>query len=181
MTERLELGQVLERIAALADELADDPRVAELLDWIDAFHREGIGRLVELAREWRGEIFIEALAADAIAGELLGAYGLTPSDASAAAASVQAAFSEVRPYLRSHGGDLEVISVQDGVVTLERHGTCDGCTGIGATIADRVDEALRRLWDDYRRVELVPSTVPAHPPPAAGQIVTGLKISPRKR
>ncbi len=179
MTERLELGEVLERIAALAEELVENPRVGELLDWVDAFHREGLGRFVELAREWRGEIFIEALAADAVAGELLGAYGLMPGDAVAGAGFVQSALSEVRPYLRSHGGDLEVVSVRDGIVTLERHGTCDGCTGIDATISDRVDEALRRTWDDYRRVELVLSTAALHPPPAAGQIATGLKIGRR--
>ena len=179
MTERLELGEVLERIALLAEELAEDTRVGELLDWVDAFHREGLGRVVELAREWRGEIFIEALAADAVAGELLGAYGLRPDDASAAGVIVQAALAEVRPYLRSHGGDLEVVGVLDGIVTLERHGTCDGCTGIEATISERVDEALRRLWDDYRRVELVASTAAPHPPPLAGQITTGLKIGRR--
>ena len=179
LPERLTAGEILERIAALADELVDDPRAAELLDWVDAFHRQGIGRVVELARQWRGEIFLEALAADAVAGELLAAYGLGPDDALAARAAVQAALVEVRPYLHSHGGDLEVEGVQDGVVTLRRHGSCDGCTAMDATLTERVDDALRRHWDDYCRVELVPSDAAAHPPPVAGQVTSGPRINRR--
>lgn len=179
MAERLALEDVLERIAALAEELVGDERVGELLDWIDAFHREGLGRVVELARQWRGEIFIEALVADETAGVLLGAYGLGPGDDGIAGAVVQAAIADVRPYLHSHSGDLEVVEVVDGVVTLRRHGSCDGCTGIDETITDRVDEALRRHWNDFRRVELVPSDTAAHPPPVPAQVTTGLRIARR--
>ena len=179
LAEQLDGRQILERIAALAEELDGDPRASELLDWIDAFHRQGIGRLVELARQWRGEIFIETLVADPVAGELLAAYGLGPDHDGAAAAAVQAGLSEVRQYLRSHGGDLEVASVQDGVVTLTRHGECDGCTAIDVTLAERVDPALRRAWDDYCRIELVPTTAPAHPPPTTGQVAVGLQIGRR--
>lgn len=181
MTERLTVEETLGRIAALAEELADDPRVGELLDWVDAFHREGLGRVVEMARDWRGDIFVEALAADEVAGHLLAAYGFAPGDQAVApgGGAVQTALAEVRPYLRSHGGDLEVVSVQDGIVMLERHGSCDGCTDIAVTIADRLDPALRRHWDDYRRVELVPSSAAPHPAPVAGQISTGLQIGRR--
>lgn len=179
LAEQLDSRQILERIADLAQEMDSDPRASELLDWIDAFHRQGIGRLVELARQWRGEIFIETLIADPVAGELLAAYGLGPDHDGAAAAAVQAALADVRPYLHSHGGDLEVASLSDGVVTLLRHGECDGCTAIDITLAERVDVALRRTWDDYCRIELVPTTAPAHPPPATGQVTVGLKIGRR--
>ena len=179
MAEQLAHREILDRIAALADELDGDQRVGELLDWIDAFHREGLGRVIEMARQWRGEIFIEALVADDVAGEFLGAYGLGVNDDGIAAATVQAALAEVRPYLHSHGGDLEVIEVLDGVVTLRRHGSCDGCTAVAATLAERVDDALRRHWNDFRRVELVPSDAQSHPPPPSGQVTTGLQIARR--
>lgn len=56
MTERLEFDQILPRIADLAEQLADhkDPEVVdvagELLDWIDVFHANGVGRMVEMLR-----------------------------------------------------------------------------------------------------------------------------------
>ena len=182
-SERLEFDQILPRISELAEQLAghDDPAVSEsvveLLDWIDVFHANGVGRLVEMLREWRGDVLLEAVAADPVAGQLLHAYGLgDTSDAEAARVAVQAALGEVRPYLHSHGGDMEAVHIGDGVVRLKLHGSCDGCTGSDATILGQVEEALRTHWVDFRRVEIEEMTAEPHPPPALGFITTGLQI-----
>lgn len=161
--EQLSYGAVLERIGELADRLVQhsDPdvagQVAELLDWIDAFHRDGLGRLVEMIRQWRGETFLETVAADDITGMLLAAYGLgdgreTVEDA---LASVEAAIDEVRPLVESHGGAIEVDSVADGVVKVRMHGTCDGCPSSAATLTLGVEQALRDHWIHFRRLELL--------------------------
>lgn len=180
--ERLEFSEVAERIACLAEELVGrDPKVGELLDWVDAFHREGLGRIVEMARQWRGEVFLESLASDPVVGILLEAYALgVGADVVEGRRAVQAALSEVRPYFHSHGGDMEVASIMDGVVTLSMHGSCDGCTAAPATLATEVDAALRRQWADYRRVEFVESGATPHPPPAPGQLTVGLQIGRRQ-
>ena len=184
--ERLEFDQILPRIADLAETLAehDDKEVAdtaiELLDWIDVFHANGVGRMVEMLREWRGEILLEAVAADPVAGALLNAYGLgDDTDLDAARVSVQAALAEVRPYLHSHGGDMEVVHLEDGVVRLKLHGSCDGCTASDATIIEHVETALREHWVDFRRIEVEEMTAEPHPPPADGTVTTGLQIKTR--
>jgi len=184
--ERLEFDQILPRIADLAETLAehDDKDVAdtavELLDWIDVFHANGVGRMVEMLREWRGEILLEAVAADPVAGALLAAYGLgDDTDLDAARVSVQAALAEVRPYLHSHGGDMEVVHIKDGVVRLKLHGSCDGCTASDATIMEQVETALKEHWVDFRRIEVEEMTAEPHPPPVAGAVTTGLHIKPR--
>ena len=176
--ERLEFGEVAERIAELAERLVGrNPEVGELLDWIDAFHREGLGRLIEMARQWRGEIFLDSLANDPVVGMLLDAYGLgVGADMVEARRSVQAALAEVRPYFHSHGGDMEVASITDGVVIVTMHGSCDGCTAASVTLATEVDSALRRHWGDFRRVEFVESDAAPHPAPIAGQVTIGLQI-----
>jgi Fe-S cluster biogenesis protein NfuA len=172
--ERLPFDDILPRIAELAETLSthSDPAVVaasgELLDWIDAFHMQGIGMLVEMIREWRGEIFLDSVASHPVTGLLLNAYGLgTQADLSAAQRAVQAAMAEVRPYLASHDGEMEVVSVLDGVVRLTPHGTCDGCTGIGDTLSDRVEVSMRTHWVDFRRVEIDDPTQALHPPPVA--------------
>lgn len=182
MTERIASDEVAERIATLAEHLVGrDPAVGELLDWIDAFHRDGIGRLVELARQWRGEVFLDALATDPVVGPLLSAYGLGVGiDDLAARRAVQAALAEVRPYFHAHGGDMEVVAIEDGVVTLAVHGNCNGCTAAEATLATEVDTALRLHWVDFRRAELLPPDAPAHPPPVSGRLTTGLRIGRRE-
>ena len=37
---------------------------------------------------------------------------------------VREALDEVRPYLESHGGDVELLGVEDGVVRLRLQGSC---------------------------------------------------------
>jgi len=184
--ERLEFDEVLPRIAELAEALTthDDASVGEmageLLDWIDVFHANGVGRMVEMVREWRGDVLLEALTADPVVGTLLEAYGLGgASDIEAARVAVQAALAEVRPYLHSHGGDMEVVHLEDGVVRLKLHGSCDGCTAADATIIERVETALQQHWGDFRRIEVEEMTAEAHPPPVAGTITTGLQIKGR--
>jgi Fe-S cluster biogenesis protein NfuA len=184
--ERLEFEEVLPRIADLAEQLAEHPDpptseiAVELLDWIDVFHANGIGRIIEMIREWRGDVLLEQVAADPVAGVLLRAYGLGDEvDLDEARVAVQTALSEVRPYLHSHGGDMEVVSIVDGVVRLKLHGSCDGCTASDATIMEQVESSLRKHWVDYRRVEVEEMTAEPHPPPAPGTITTGLQIKAR--
>jgi Fe-S cluster biogenesis protein NfuA len=172
----LPYGAVWERIAELAEELLSHPdpavreRVGELLDWIDAFHRDGLGNLVEMIRAWRGEIFLESVDRDEITGTLLAVYGLGEgSDLRAQAEeAVAAALEEVRPYAESHGGSIEVESITDGVVRVRMLGSCDGCPSSSATLTYGVEEALRKHWEDFRRLEVVDDdpAAPAEPTPA---------------
>jgi Fe-S cluster biogenesis protein NfuA len=161
--EELTFEGVCERIAELADDLlghhdqALAERVSELLDWIDVFHREGLGRLIEMIRSWRGEIFLEAVARDEICGAFLSAYDLgeAPDVEAESREAVEAALEEIRPYAHSHGGSIEVESIKDGVVRLKMLGSCDGCPSSAATLSYGVEEALRKHWSGFRRLELV--------------------------
>ena len=163
--EGLELAynEVPYRISELAQELMNHhdqavaERVTELLEWYDAFHRDGLGQLVEMIRSWRGEIFLESVARDAVAGTLLEFYDLGESrDAKAEAEqAVAAALEEVRPVVESHGGALEVAEIVDGVVKVRMKGTCDGCPSSSATLTYGVEEALRKHWPQFRRLEQV--------------------------
>ncbi len=149
-------------MADLAEELTAwvDPevsaRVTELIDWMDAFHRDGLGRLVDMIRQWRGEIFLEAVAADPVAGLMLEAYGLGESEVvgAEAEAGVARALESVRPMIESHGGSIEVEEVVDGVVSVRLAGTCDGCPSSQATLTYGVESALREHWPLFRRLEV---------------------------
>ncbi|MDP9019260.1 MAG: NifU family protein [Actinomycetota bacterium] len=151
------------RISELADELLGHPdqgvvhQVEELLDWVDAFHRDGLGRLVEMVRVWRGELFLDSVAGNEVTGTMLAAYGLGEGRGleAEASAAVDAALDDVRPLVESHGGALEVASVKDGVVALRMLGTCDGCPSSSATLTFGVEAALREHWPHFRRLELL--------------------------
>ena len=155
--------EVLARISELAEQLVNHPdaktadSVAELLDWIDAFHRDGLGRLVEMIRAWRGEIFLESVDQDEIVSLLLGAYGLGEARDIVAEAfdAVGAALEPVRPLVESHGGSIEIRSVRDGVVQIHLAGMCETCPSSSATLTHGIEAALRESWPQFRRLEAV--------------------------
>src|SRR6476469_1468080 len=122
--EALAYEEVMPRVGELYDELMTHPdaairdRVEEMMDLVDAFHREGLGRLVEMIRLWRGEVFLESVADDDVTGYFLSAYdfGESPDerDRLAAAEAVDAAVEELRPMIESHGGMIVVEEIKDG-------------------------------------------------------------------
>ena len=185
--DELAYGEILGRVAQLAESLLEHTSesvrddVTELLDWLDVYHREGLGRLVEMIRDQRGEILLEQAVADPVVGDLLATYGLGTDADAATLRLIGIALDEVRPYVHSHGGEMEVVSAVDGVVTLRMHGTCDGCTAADETVAGRIEVALREHWVDFRRVVLTEATAAPHPPPVLGgtSVTSGLRISPR--
>ena len=170
-TEQLAYDEIMPRVGELAEELLNHPdgdvrdKVEELLDWVDAFHRDGLGRLVEMIRAWRGEIFLESVGRDEIAGVLLDTYDLgEPADEpdAEAEAAVAAALEELRPFVESHGGTIAVDSIVDGVVKVQMLGSCDGCPSSTATLTGGVEEALRRHWPNFRRLEVVDPNAPTN-------------------
>ena len=187
--ETLAYDEVMPRVGALFDELMTHPdagvrdRVEEMMDLFDAFHREGLGRLVEMIRAWRGEIFLDSVANDDITGYFLSAYdfGEAPDDrdAAAAAEAVDAALEELRPMIESHGGMITVEEIKDGVVKLQMMGSCDGCPSSAATLTGGLEEALRRHWPNFRRLEVLEpaaeEAAPALPEPEPVLLKIGRK------
>jgi Fe-S cluster biogenesis protein NfuA len=40
---------------------------------------------------------------------------------------IQEALNKIRPMLQADGGDVELVDVQDGIVTVRLQGACGGC------------------------------------------------------
>ena len=49
---------------------------------------------------------------------------------------------EIRPMLMSHGGNAELVSFSDGVVTVALQGACHGCPMAGMTLKNMVEAIL---------------------------------------
>ncbi|MGQ0743031.1 MAG: NifU family protein [Acidimicrobiales bacterium] len=186
--EELAYDDIMPRVGELAEELMEHPdggvraSVEELLDLVDAFHREGLGRLIEMVRAWRGDIFLESVARDDVTGLFLATYDLgqflDERDIAEAQTAVDAALEEMRPFVESHGGMITVDSILDGVVTVQMLGSCDGCPSSAATLKGGVEEALRRHWPNFRRLEVADPPAPepeAVPEPQAPLLQIGKK------
>lgn len=49
---------------------------------------------------------------------------------------------KLRPYLQRDGGDIEFIKFEEGIVYVQMHGACAGCTMLDATLKDGVEQIL---------------------------------------
>lgn len=114
---------------------------------------EGLARIVTGLERWDGARSpLALLLEDDLVEYLLILHELHPLDLDE---RVERALGEARPYLRSHGGDAEVVAIDDGVVRIRMVGSCRGCPSSAVTLRDAVEEAVRRHAPEIERVEEV--------------------------
>lgn len=91
-------------------------------------------------------------AADDLVASLLLVHGLHPYDVER---RVSQALDSVRPYLGSHGGDVSLVGVDDGVVRLQFQGSCKSCPSSSVTLELAVEDAVRAAAPEIESIEVV--------------------------
>ncbi len=66
---------------------------------------------------------------------------------------VQAAIDKIRPSLQADGGDVELVSVEDGVVKVRLRGACKGCPMSQMTLRNGIERFLKKEIPEVVRVE----------------------------
>ena len=61
----------------------------------------------------------------------------------------------IRPLLKAHGGDMEVISFEDGIVRFKLTGMCAGCSAADLTSEDLINRQLKEHVPEVRQAVLV--------------------------
>ncbi len=134
-----------------------------LLRAVLELHGAGLARLLDYLAEAGdiGRSTLDACARDEVIGGLLLLHGLHPLDVEA---RVRQALTDVQPYLRSHGGDVELLAVDDGVVRLRLQGSCHSCPSSAVTVRQTVEEAILARAPDVTTVEVEGLPQPARGP-----------------
>ena len=57
---------------------------------------------------------------------------------------VLAAIEKIRPMLQRDGGDVELVDVQDGIVTVRFKGACHGCPMSQMTLKSGIEKFLKK-------------------------------------
>ena len=65
------------------------------------------------------------------------------------------ALEKVRKGLQQDGGDLELVSVDDGVVKVRLKGACSGCPMSQMTLTNFVEREIKKAAPEVKRVEAV--------------------------
>jgi Fe-S cluster biogenesis protein NfuA/nitrite reductase/ring-hydroxylating ferredoxin subunit len=111
---------------------------------------------------------LEQLRSDELVSELLMLHELHPTTLEE---RIIAALEEVRPYIGSHGGGIELVEVRDGVARVRLEGTCSGCSASAVTLTLAVEEAILRRAPELRAVEAVEEPQQARDPLPAGGLL----------
>jgi Fe-S cluster biogenesis protein NfuA/nitrite reductase/ring-hydroxylating ferredoxin subunit len=80
------------------------------------------------------------------------------------------ALEKVRPYMESHGGNVELMSLEDGVARIRLQGSCSDCKASSATLELAIKQALEEAAPDLWGLEvegLVEDPVTGMPLPMA--------------
>ncbi|MDT4988069.1 MAG: hypothetical protein QOI74_2163 [Micromonosporaceae bacterium] len=137
-------------------------RAEELVRLVADLYGAGLERLLDLVHEHGAltDEALDALAGDDLVASLLLVHGLHPYGVQA---RIEAALDGVRPYLGSHGGDVELLGVtDDGVVRLRMLGSCDGCPSSSVTLKLAVEGAIEAAAPEITAIE-VEEPAPAGP------------------
>jgi len=157
---------LLEQIESLPDRVAREAAM-EMVQALLDLYGEGLARTIApLDAETR-----RAVADDELVAHLLLLHDLHPV---AVETRVHEALEGVRPYLDSHGGGVELMGVEDGVVRLRMFGSCDGCPSSAMTLKLAIEDAIHKAAPDVVEVEAEGVSAPATP---AGPTLLQLEVS----
>ena len=147
MEDRELIGQVealLGELESLADPSARDTAL-ETVQAVLELYGSGLERIVESV----GPLQATTLASDELVGHLMLLHGLHPVPVEE---RVRDALEGVRPYLGSHGGDVELIGVVDGVARVRMQGSCEGCPASAMTLKLAIEDAVLKGAPDVDAV-----------------------------
>jgi Fe-S cluster biogenesis protein NfuA len=152
-----ELLARVEELSARVEQL-EDPRARELAEElvsaVIAMYGDGLERIMEVIRDAReaGATILDELSQDGAVASLLLIHDLYPVGLSE---RVLEALDTVRPYMESHGGDVELVELtDDGVAILTLQGSCHGCSASRATLETAITKALEEHCPDLAGIEV---------------------------
>lgn len=170
------LQERLARVEELVGELAGLPDLGgraiaeEVIGTVLELHGAALARLLEIVAvhgaedRQDGSALLARVASDPLVRDVLLLHGLHPVDLRT---RVEQALESVRPYMRSHGGGVELVEVEGDVVRIRLEGHCKGCPSSTMTLKLAVEKAIWEAAPDCSAIEVVPDVAagPAGAPP----------------
>jgi Fe-S cluster biogenesis protein NfuA/nitrite reductase/ring-hydroxylating ferredoxin subunit len=157
--------RLLEELEGLPGSPARDT-ATEVLQALLDLYGEAFGRIVDVVAEQdQNGAMAESLASDELVAHLLLLHGLHPVPVEQ---RVRDALEGVRPYLESHGGNVELLAVEGGVARLQLEGSCSGCPSSAMTLKLAIEKAIHEAAPDID--EVVADGAVGEPAPSSGLI-----------
>ena len=68
---------------------------------------------------------------------------------------IEKALEDIRPSLQMDGGDIELVSIEDGIVKVRLTGACGGCPMSQMTLKEVVERAIIEAVPEVKKVVAV--------------------------
>lgn len=112
----------------------------ELLQAVIELHGVALETILAAIRELpEGHSALLTIASDELVSNVLSLHGINPVPVEE---RVAAALETAQPYLHSHGGDVELAAIEDGIVHVRLKGTCGHCSSSSVTLQNAVEGAI---------------------------------------
>lgn len=158
------LNELIERCNSLADAEARE-LLHQCMQSVLALHRDGLARMLQLLKNSgaSGLEVADAFARDKMVSGLLLIHDLHPVPLES---RLRDALQKVRPYMQSHGGNVELILLENERARLRLEGTCKSCPSSTVTMELAVRQAVEEACPDLLgfEVEGVVESAPIHIP-----------------
>ena len=130
----------------------------ELLSALVQLYGAGLEQILDglFAAGEPGERIAAELAQDPLVATLLFIHDLHPVPL---ADRVRGALDSVRPYMESHGGNVELLSLDRGVARIRLKGSCSDCSASSVTLELAIKQALEEAAPDLEGLEVEGVTV----------------------
>lgn len=69
--------------------------------------------------------------------------------------TIERALENIRPALQADAGDIQLVSVENGIVKVRLTGACGGCAMAGMTMTQGVEQAIRKAVPEVKKVVAV--------------------------
>ncbi|HYZ57213.1 MAG TPA: NifU family protein [Streptosporangiaceae bacterium] len=147
------LGQIEEATGPVAE------TAIEAVEALTEVYGTALARVMALASS--APEVVSSLAGDELLHHLLILHGIHPQPVGE---RIARALDGVRPYIRSHGGDVELTAIDGDVARIRLSGSCQGCASSAATLEHAVTDAVLTVAPELARVEAEPAPQQQHSP-----------------
>jgi Fe-S cluster biogenesis protein NfuA/nitrite reductase/ring-hydroxylating ferredoxin subunit len=151
-----ELLSRVQKLQEAVESSGDSPPgelLEELLTSVIQMYGAGLERILAAlhADGENGRRIAAGLIEDPLVATLLLVHDLHPVPL---AERVQEALDSVRPYMESHGGNVELLALEDGVARIHLQGSCSSCTASSVTLELAIKQALEEAAPDLAGLEV---------------------------
>jgi Fe-S cluster biogenesis protein NfuA/nitrite reductase/ring-hydroxylating ferredoxin subunit len=154
------IQEIIEQIDAMPNPAAK-ALMHECMESVLGFYGDGLERILNVVKRSGidGRKVMEDLLADQVVSSLLLIHGLHPRDLPA---RLRDALDKVRPYMESHGGNVELLGLENDFARLRLQGSCKTCPSSSVTLELAVRHAIEEACPDLAgfEVEGMPAGTP---------------------